>query len=90
MWPFKKKNKVRLPPEQQWAADYAAWLEDMYLLLGRFPDHAALEGRQLPDSQWQLLDQISDLYSEDLRLVIERMALKNESLRRTLKPSDAA
>lgn len=84
MWPFKKKADSSTLPEQIWMREYEAWLTQFQGLVAKFPDHERLEGRQLDGSSLRLLDQITDLYTEDLRVLLEQLVLKGEMLRRSL------
>ena len=84
MWPFKKKADISKLPEQVWIQEYEAWLAQFQGLVTKFPDHEGLEDRQLDASSLRLLDQITDLYTEDLRVLLEQLVLKGEMLRRSL------
>lgn len=81
-WQFWKKKKT---PLEAWLDDYDKWLDTMLALFRRFPDHSGLEGVRLSESEAVLLDRISDLYSEECREVMERMALSGLQLRRALE-----
>jgi len=83
-WPFKKKAVEPVPATVAWLAKYDAWLDELQVVLGAFPDHSALEGVVLDERTGHLLDDITDLYTEDARELVERLVLKSEALRRAL------
>lgn len=77
-WPFARKNKT---PLERWLDSYESWLDDFQTVMRNFPDHTVLEGVLLSESEGRVLDQISDLYGEEAREVLEKMVLKAALLR---------
>ena len=75
-WPFRRRKA----PLERWTDDYVDWLEDFQKLMSRFPDHTVLEGVRLSDSDARTLDQITDLYGEHARELLEQMVLKGAQL----------
>lgn len=77
-WPFGRKQ----PPLERWTDDYEEWLEDFQALMRRFPDHRVLENVRLQEADARLLDQITDLYGEEGRELLEKLVLKGAQLKR--------
>lgn len=78
-WPFKRKPQN---PLDKWLDSYEAWLTDLQKVLADFPDHTPLEGARLSEVQGRLLDQISDLYGDDVREALEKLVLRGAQLRK--------
>lgn len=83
-WPFGRKK----PPLERWTNDYIQWLEEYQRLMGRFPDHSVLENVRLSDSEAKLLDQITDLYGEEGRELLEKLVLKGAQLQHLKRLGD--
>lgn len=77
-WPF---GRSKQEPVKRWLSQYDRWMNDFQKMLADFPDHAVLEGQQIAEPEAVLLDEITDLYGEDLRLLTEKLVLKGELLR---------
>lgn len=84
-WPFSKETVEPKQATEVWLNKYDAWLDTLQKALAEFPDHADLEGVTLDERAGRLLDDITDLYTEDTRELVERLVLKGEALRRALK-----
>lgn len=90
-WFGKAEQKTEAPalaapktPLERWQRDYAAWLDELQEVFGRFPDHGALEGETFGEAEGRLLEDITGLYAEQACEVVEQMVLRGEMLRRRL------
>ncbi len=75
------------PPKdalERWQSDYDAWLIRMEEVFEQFPDHAALDGFALTQSEMDCLHSITTAYLQDGREMLEILVLRNESLRRLI------
>jgi hypothetical protein len=82
VWEWRRKTPV--PKEQAldgWAGQYDTWLKELEAVLSRFPDQASMEGHVYSDAEAHIINNINDLYADELYHVTTQLVLKGAQLR---------
>lgn len=88
VWAYTRPKLKEARKEQvltDWSSAYDAWLTEFQEVLARFPDQASMEGVKYGEVEANIINEINELYADEVYHVTTRLVLKGASLRSRLK-----
>ena len=77
--PSEQEKKVALTG---WAGEYDAWLTELQNVIAKFPDQAELEGKTYTEAEANIVNEINNLFVDEMYHVTTRLVLKGAALKR--------
>lgn len=77
--PSELEKKVALTG---WAGEYDAWLTELQEVITKFPDQGELEGKTYSEAEASIVNEINDLFVDEMYQVTTRLVLKGAALKR--------
>jgi hypothetical protein len=78
LYPYRKPKEAVLTG---WTEEYEQWLEELQAVIQRFPDQEKMEGYVYSDAQAHVINEINDLFADELYRVTTNLVLKGAQLR---------